>query len=44
MSIKLTMALISADEEVQKAPKIHRDALLCIFLSSLRGYASKALL
>jgi len=38
------MASIPADGEVQKVSKIYRDALLCIFLSSLRGYASRALL
>ena len=44
MGVKPTMALIPADSEIQKAPKIHKDTLLCIFLSSLREYASGALL
>jgi len=44
MGIKPAIAPISNIEEVSKAPKIYEAALLCIFLSSLREYASGTLL
>jgi len=38
------MALIPNKEDVWKAPNIHIASLLCIFLSSLRGYNNGTLL
>jgi len=38
------MALISNEEEVQKASNIHMAALHCMFLSSLSRYTKGALL
>ena len=43
MGTKLAMALIPKVGDVWKVPRIYKAALLCIFLSSLRGYASGAL-
>jgi len=44
METKLAIALIPKVGEVQKASKIYSAALFCIFLSSLREYASSTLL
>ena len=44
ISIKLAMASIPDVEDMWNASKTHRAALHCIFLSSLRGYVSRALL
>ena len=38
------MALIPKDGDIKKASKIYKVALLCIFLRTLRGYESGALL
>jgi len=44
MGIRPKMASIPLEGKVQKVPDIHKAALLCIFLSILRGYSRDALL
>jgi len=44
MGIRLTIASILNEDEVQKMPKIQMAALLCIFLNFLREYDRGTLL
>lgn len=44
MRTKPVIASISRVEDVWKVPKIYKEALICIFLSLLRGYTSSTLL
>ena len=42
--MKPTIALMPKEDDIQKVPRIHIAALLCILLSSLREYANGTLL
>ena len=42
--MRLMMASMPKEEDIQNAPRIHKAALLCILLSTLRGYKSSTLL